>query len=320
MTDAPKPDAPKPGAPKIPARPSVPWIEPKSPKQLALTIGVLGVVMLACIGGAVYIKMGGGSIPPVLQNSRNLLEERRYDEAIGLLKPVIAEIEKTRGPEDSALVKHFDLLAEVYTAAGKPAEAEVLWKRSYEIRRKMVGSDHPETIGSGDKWAMSLIAQKKFAEAEPLLKRSLTHREAAFGADDDRLIPSLNRLAELYLGWGKLPEAEAAAKRSVTLGRMKIGLQPLSYGDAQRWMAAVCAAQGKWEDAVPLYQAALTMKARQLPEAAHIPPKQGQIAHADFADLCKEAAVACRKAGKEKEAKDLEEKAEIILRPKEQKP
>ena len=50
--------------------------------------------------------------------------------------------------------------------------------------------------------------------------------------------------------------------------------------------------------------------------AAHIPPKPGQIAHADFADLCKEAAAVYRKAGKEKDAKELEEKAELILHPK----
>jgi tetratricopeptide (TPR) repeat protein len=129
-------------------------------------------------------------------------------------------------------------------------------------------------------------------------------------------MPSLNRLAEFYLVQGKAAEADPYAKRSVTIGRLKVGLQPPSFAEAQHRYAAVLAALGKFDDAIPLYVNALAAKSRQLPEAAHIPPKPGQIAHADFADLCKEAAACYRGAGKEKEAKELEAKAELILKPK----
>jgi len=276
--------------------------------------------MVLCIIGAFWFASRVNPIAPVIQKSRNLMDERRYDEAVGLLLPVVQEIEKTRGPEDTALVKHFDLLAEIYTRMGKEAEAGELWKRSYEIRKKHLGPDHPESIGSGDKMAQSLITQKKFAEAEPLLKKSLAHREAYFGAEDPGIMLSLNRLAELYLAQGKFAEAEPYARRSVTIGRLKIGLQPASFGDSQHCLGAALAGLGKAEEAVPLYAGALGFKSRLLPEAAHIPPKPGQIAHADFANLCKEAAAVYRKAGKEKEALELESKAERILKPKEPGP
>jgi len=296
--------------------PPVPWLQPKTPKQFVITMGVLAGLLLTSIGLLVWFATRVPSVPPVIQKSRNLFEERKYDEAIGLLLPVIQEIEKTRGAQDPTLVKHFDLLAQIYEAMGKPAEAEPLWRRSMQIRSKNLGPEHPEVIGSGDKLAMSLLAQKKFPEAEALLKKSLAHREGAFGPDDSRIMPSLNRLSELYVAQGRFAEAEPFAKRAVDLGRSTIGLQPPSFGDSQRWLGAALAGLGKFEDAAPLYANALSIKAKQLPEAAHIPPKPGQIAHADFADLCREAAGVYRKGGKEKDAKELEEKAELILHPK----
>lgn len=294
---------------------AVPWFQPKSGRQFAVMIGVLGTLLVGSIV-LTFTKARGPAIPPVIQKARNLMEDRKYDEAAALLRPVIAEIEKTRGPEDPTLVKHFDLLAQVHEAAGKPAEAEPLWRRSLLIRQRLLGPEHPEVIGSGDKLAMSLLDQKKFPEAEALLKKSLAHREKVFEPDDPKLMPSLNRLAELCVAQSKFAEGEPYATRAVQIGRGTMGLTPPAFGDSQRWLGAILAGLGKYEDAVPLYSNALASKVKQLPDAAHIPPKQGQIAHADFSALCKEAAAVYRKAGKEKDAKDLEEKAELLLKPK----
>jgi tetratricopeptide (TPR) repeat protein len=292
-------------------------MQPKSTKQYFVYMAILGGLMVVCVGIMIWFSMRVPAVPPVIQKSRDLLEEHKYADAVALLVPVIQEIERTRGPEDPTLVKHFDLLAQVYEAMGKPAEAEPLWRRSMQIRAKALGSDHPEVIGSGDKLAMSLLAQKKFPEAETLLKKSLAHREKAFEPDDPKLMPSLDRLAELYVAAGRFPEAEVQAKRAVQIGRSTIGLQPASFGDSLRWLGAALAGQGKVDDAIPLYASALPLKEKQLPKAAHIPPKQGEISHVDFADLLKEAAAVYRKAGKEKEAKALDDRAELTLHPKE---
>jgi tetratricopeptide (TPR) repeat protein len=299
-----------------PAPPQVPWMQPKSPKQYFVMMGILGGLLVTSVFFMIWFSMRTPAVPPVIQKARNLLEEHKYEEATALLLPVIQQIETTRGAEDTTLVKHFDLLAQIYEAQGKPADAEPLWRRSLHIRAKNLGSDHPEVIGSEDKLAMCLIPLKKFPEAETLLKKSLAHREKAFEPDDPKLMPSLNRLAELYVAEGKFAEAEAAARRAVTIASATIGLQPTSVADSKRWLGAALAAQGRLDDAIPLYEAALPMKKKQLPEAPHIPPKPGQISHVDYADLLKEVAAVYRKAGKEKEAKALEEQAELTLHPK----
>src|SRR5262249_30614564 len=158
---------------------------------------------------------------------------------------------------------------------------EPLWRRSWQMRVKHLGPDHPESIGSADKLAMALVAQKKFPEAEPLLKKSLAHREVAFGVDDDRIMPSLNRLAELYVASGRFADAETVPGRAGTPAGSRMGLHPPPYGDSQRWLGAALAGLGKFDEAVVLYASALPLKERQLPPAPHIPPKQGQISHGD---------------------------------------
>lgn len=296
----------------------VPHFQPKSKKQYLLMMAVLVGLSAACIGGVVWFHHRASSqIPPVIRKATALYEERKYDEAVGLLVPVIQEIERARGPEDTSLVKHFDLLASVYGAMRKEAEAEPLWRRAYEIRRKNLGVEHPESIGSGDKLALCMMAEGKFADAEPILRKSLAHREAYYGPEDPSIMPSLHHLAAFYLAQRKYAEAEPFASRAVKIGRSKVGLIPPSYADSQHDLGAALAGLDKLDDALPLYEAAVKAKERLLPQAPHIPPKPGQISHGDFADLCKEYAAVLRRAGKEKDAKTMESKAELVLHPKE---
>jgi tetratricopeptide (TPR) repeat protein len=295
-----------------------PWFQPKSKTQLIVIVVVLlGAIVGLWVGGLAWLKVKSASLPPpVIQKATVLYEERKYDEAAGLLLGSIEQIEKGYGPESMYLVKPSDLLATVYEGMNRPADAEKVWRRAYEIRRKNLGPDHPEAIGSGDRLGLCLIAEGKYAEAEPLLKKSLAHREAYFGDDNENIMRSLNHMAGLYLAQKKYAEAQTYAERAVKIGRSKVGLMPASYPDSQLKLGAALAGLEKYEDAIPLYDAALKSKVKVLPEAAHIPPKPGQISHGDFADLCKEYAAVLRKAGKEKEAKEMESKAAEILNPK----
>jgi len=298
--------------------PAAPWFQPKSKSQLFIIVGILLAAIVGMwAGGLAWLKVKSASLPPpVIQKATVLFEERKYDEAAGLLTDTIQQIEKSHGADSMYLVKPSDLLATVYGAMRKNAEAEAVWRRAYEIRRKHLGPDHPETLGSGDKLALCLIDEGKHADAEPLLKKSLSHREAYFGDDSESIMKSLNHMALLFLAQKKYAEAEPFASRAVKIGRNKIGLMPAPYPDSQRILGAVSAGLEKYDDAIPLYDAAIKSKAKLLPEAPHIPPKAGQISHGDFADLCKECAAVLRKAGKEKEAKAMEARAEASLKPK----
>ncbi len=295
----------------------IPHFQPKTKKQYFLMMAVLVGATVLCGGVAVWLKLRSSFTPPVvIQKAAGLYEEKKYDEAAALLADAVAEIEKRRGPEDASLLKYFDLLAQIYEAQKKDADAEKLWRRAYEIRRKNLGPEHGEVYGSADRLALSLKAQGKYEEAEALLKKSLAHREAYHGLESPSVMPSLNRLAELYIAQKKFAEAEPLARRAVTIGRSTTGLIPASYADSMHDLGAVLASQGKYDEAEPLYDQALKRKYALLP-APHHPNKPGQPSPGDVAELAREFAAMLRKAGKEKDAKELEEKAEGLLHPKE---
>src|SRR4029079_4756899 len=107
------------------------------------------------------------------------------------------------------------------------------------------------------------------------LEKAVAPGGAYFGDDHEGILRSLNYMAELQLAQKKYAEAQAVAERAVKIGRSKIGLRPAAYPDAQHHLGEALAGLGKYDDAIPLYDAALKSKAKQLPEAAHIPPKAG---------------------------------------------
>ena len=70
-------------------------------------------------------------------------------------------------------------MANSLNAQGKYDEAEPLYRKALEIRRQVLGEDHPETATRYNNLASNLDAQGKYAEAEPLHRRALEIRRRA---------------------------------------------------------------------------------------------------------------------------------------------
>jgi tetratricopeptide (TPR) repeat protein len=64
-------------------------------------------------------------------------------------------------------------LADLYSAQGRYADAEPLYKRALAIREKALGPDHPDVAQSVNNLADLYSAQGRYADAEPLYKRAL---------------------------------------------------------------------------------------------------------------------------------------------------
>ena len=54
---------------------------------------------------------------------------------------------------------------------GKYAEAQPLFEKALEIRRRLLTDDHPDTATSYDNVAANLNAQGKYIQAQPLYER-----------------------------------------------------------------------------------------------------------------------------------------------------
>ena len=69
------------------------------------------------------------------------------------------------------------------------------------IRKKALGSNHPDVAASLDSLAELYQDQGRYADAEPLYKRSLAIRERTFGPNHPDVANSQNNLATLYSDW-----------------------------------------------------------------------------------------------------------------------
>ena len=68
-------------------------------------------------------------------------------------------------------------------AAGQPARAIPLFKRTLADCERVLGADHPNTLRSRNNLAMCYRAAGRTAEAIPMLERTLADCERVLGAD-----------------------------------------------------------------------------------------------------------------------------------------
>ncbi len=142
-------------------------------------------------------------------------------------------------------------LAWVYSAQGRAAEAEPLYKRALAIAEQALGPDHPEIGTHLHNLAALYRTQGRLAEAELLLKRALAIGEKA-APDHPHVAKALNNLAELYRVQGRYAEAEALYKRALILGEKVLGPDHPDVGTYLSNFAGLRVSQEDWSDAVTL--------------------------------------------------------------------
>ena len=126
------------------------------------------------------------------------LKADRWDEAIAKTDDVLALRAKVQGPKhfETVLTKWrlkalrrvapmskvdraaylsavaMDVQAEALNAQGKYAEAEPLYEKALQIRRRLLADDHASTASTYNEVAANLYYQGKFAQAQPLCEKA----------------------------------------------------------------------------------------------------------------------------------------------------
>ena len=166
------------------------------------------------------------------------LKADRWDEAIAKAEELLALRTRVQGP------KHFETVnaewrlktlrrvapmpqedrvayqsastmneqAETLYAQGKYAEAQPLFEKALEIRRRLLTDDHPDTATSYNNLAVNLNAQGKYAEAQPLFEKALEIRRRLLTDDHPDTATSYNNLAANLNAQGKYAAGPAAAR------------------------------------------------------------------------------------------------------------
>ena len=97
-------------------------------------------------------------------------------------------------------------LAECSRITGNYSKAEAMDRQTLQLKEKVLGKEHPDTLGSMNNLASSLRQQGKFAEAEAMDWQTLQLREKVLGKEHPDTLRSMMGLA-LSLGeqsWSRL--------------------------------------------------------------------------------------------------------------------
>ena len=117
----------------------------------------------------------------------------------------------------------YNNLAVLYKSTGRYAEAEPLYMKALEIRRKALGEEHPSTATSYNNLAGLYESTGRYAEAEPLYKKALEIYRQALGEEHPSTATPYHNLAGLYYSTGRYAEAEPLMQKALEIKRKALG-------------------------------------------------------------------------------------------------
>ncbi|GFR42031.1 hypothetical protein Agub_g2848 [Astrephomene gubernaculifera] len=153
-------------------------------------------------------------------------------------------------------------LANFYSMlAGEAAHQQAL-----ELRTKVLGAEHPDTISSINNLARCINAQGKYSEAEPMFRRALELHTKVLGEEHPDTISSISNLASCINAQGNYSEAEPMYRQALELHTKVLGAEHPDTISSINNLARCINAQGKYSEAEPMFRRALELRTKVLGE------------------------------------------------------
>ena len=108
-------------------------------------------------------------------------------------------------------------LGTIYLAAGKPDQAEAVYRRSLALIQTFMSADQADLAPHLEGLAAALRAQRKYDQAEPLYQRALAITEKNLGADHPNTAVLLDKYAGLLDEMKKPAAAKTLRERAETI-------------------------------------------------------------------------------------------------------
>jgi tetratricopeptide (TPR) repeat protein len=148
------------------------------------------------------------------------------------------------------------------------------------------------------KFAAALRMAEKWAASENIEPLDQAQQEQVL----DRLAKSLNNMAALYHTQGKYKMAQDLYNRCLDVKIKLHGEENLEVAVNLHNLAAVHSAKGRWTLAEPLYRRALEIREKAL-----------GAEHRDLVPILTNYALMLKRAKRDEEAKQLEERVDVIV-------
>jgi eukaryotic-like serine/threonine-protein kinase len=166
-------------------------------------------------------------------------------------------------PNDLRLqAQMMNAMGTVYVNLGLYPQAESLFKESTDIRRRILGSEHPDTIAAINALAGVLENEGRYAEAEKLDRQTLEVGRRVLGSENLNTIETMNLLANVMDDEGNFVEAEKLDRETLDLRRRVLGPENPDTISSINNLANVLEDEGHFAEAEQLYRESLDVGRR----------------------------------------------------------
>jgi len=186
-------------------------------------------------------------------------------------------------PEVEAAIRN--TIGTTYTDLGLYPEAAKQLEAAVDLRRRVLGREHPETLRSMNDLALVYMDEgSKFPKAEALDNQILESRRRVLGPEHPDTLTSMNNLATVYYQEGKYPQAEALYSQTLEIRRRVLGPEHLDTLTSMNNLANVYYHEGKNAQAEALHSQTFEIRRRVLgPENPNTLRSMNDLA-IDYAD------------------------------------
>ena len=169
--------------------------------------------------------------------------------------------------------------------AGHDAFTAISLARFVEIRERVLGLDHPDTLTSRNNLAYAYQSAGDLTRAIPLYEQTLTDRERVLGPDHPDTLTSRNNLAAAYQTAGDLTRAIPLYEQTLTDRERVLGPDHPNTLTSRNNLAGAYDTAGDLTRAIPLFEQTLTDRERVLgPDHPDTITSRYNLAHAYWVD------------------------------------
>jgi tetratricopeptide (TPR) repeat protein len=143
-------------------------------------------------------------------------------------------------------------LAHCHREHGKFDQAEVLEVQVMEMRKRMLGEEHPDTLYSMAELAVTFWSQGRWKEAEELAVQVMETRKRVQGEEHPETLTSMHNLALTYSDQGRWQEAEELGMQVMETSSRVLGVKHPSTLTSMANLATTYRDQGRWKEAEEL--------------------------------------------------------------------
>ncbi len=197
-----------------------------------------------------------GTLSAMSDRGLLLADERKWAEAIPLLRKVVADSREKRGPDDPLTIEATGRLALVLQDHGDLTEAESLFRETLPAARRILGPNDPRTLTILNSFGILLQARKKLSEAEGAFRSAADGRAKSLSQSHPDTLESLSNLAVVLKDQGRWKEARPLYERVLA---EEVRILPPDHIDTlstKNNLANVLRDLGEWDEALQKYDEA----------------------------------------------------------------